>query len=113
MYNSDTELLFPMRVIPALRELRSADWQHLVDQVLAQADDSPERAAFVLLMVRLGNCSTCEAGSYRALQGCTTCARQTVRRFRGSDRELEERHRHAQQEIERYLLNLVNGKVET
>jgi hypothetical protein len=33
MYNEDTELIFPNRVIPALRDLRGATWRKLVDKV--------------------------------------------------------------------------------
>jgi hypothetical protein len=110
MYNKDTDLLFPLRVIPALREVRGPVWRRLVDHLLTQAEDSLEKAAFVLLMARLGNCNTCEAGSFRALQGCTACARQTIRRFRGSDSELEERFHNATIEVQRYI-ETINGKV--
>lgn len=103
MYNPDTELLFPSRVIPTLRLLRSDGWKTLVDQVNGGDPDSADKMAFVLLMVRLGGCVSCNADSFRAMRGCTQCARQTVRRFRGEDQELVVQFQEARKEIEAYL----------
>ena len=80
----DTELLFPMRVIPKLRELRGAIWRDLIDHIL-QKDTSIEQLGFVLMMVELCSCSTCNSYSYRAMRGCTACARSTISRFREDD----------------------------
>src|SRR5437870_1548870 len=33
MYQTDTEMLFPTRVIPALKQLRGPDWKQLVEKV--------------------------------------------------------------------------------
>jgi len=103
MYNSDTELLFPPRVIPALRNLRGDLWQKLVDHLAQQEPASLDLIAFVLLMARLGGCGSCNADSYRALKGCTQCAQQTVRRYRGSDQELKEMFLEARRDAEQYL----------
>ncbi|HJW91187.1 MAG TPA: hypothetical protein VJ436_11150 [Anaerolineales bacterium] len=105
MYNNDTELLFPPRVIPTLRLLRGEDWQELVDRVLRADPTARERLAFVLMMVRLGGCVFCHADSFRAMRGCTQCARNTLRRFRGEDLELIELFDQASQEVDRYLEN--------
>lgn len=88
MYNSDTELLFPSRVIPQLQSLRSEAWRDLVQRVNDHPPTSLDHLAFVLMMVRLDGCMTCNADSFRAMRGCTQCAVQTVRRFRGDDKEL-------------------------
>jgi hypothetical protein len=103
MYNSDTEMLFPPRVIPMLRNLRGEVWEKLVDQVIQLEPSDLDRMAFVLLMVKLGGCTSCHADSFRALRGCTQCAAQTVRRFRGSDQELVKMFTEARKEIEKYL----------
>ena len=103
MYNSDTELLFPPRVIPALRSLRGGLWQKLVDHLAQQEPASLDLVAFVLLMARLGGCGSCNADSYRALKGCTECAQQTVRRYRGSDQELKDLYLEARREAQQYL----------
>ncbi len=103
MYNSDTEVLFPSRVIGTLRGLRAADWKDLSDQVAALPAGSPEHLAFVLMMVRLGGCVSCNADSFRAMRGCTQCARQTVRRFRGTDKDLIDQYNEAKADVEKYL----------
>ena len=103
MYNNDTELLFPSRVIPSLRSLRGEVWKNLVDQVESQTLDEVEHAAFALIMVRMGGCISCNADSFRAMRGCTQCAKQTVRRYRGTDPELAAQFNLACQEVRDYL----------
>ena len=103
MYNSDTDLLFPPRLIPSLRSLRGPDWQALVDRVMPLDQDDVERMSFVLMMIRLSSCTSCHADSFRALRGCTLCANQSVRRFHGSDDDLLQLYREAREEIEGYL----------
>ncbi|MBI9047862.1 MAG: hypothetical protein JEZ00_00465 [Anaerolineaceae bacterium] len=90
MNNTDTETLYPFRVTPQLRNFRTKVWKEIIDSVLdAQADDE-EKIGFSMMMVKLGGCITCSADSFRAMRGCTHCASQTVRRFRGPDEELKE-----------------------
>ncbi len=103
MYNSDTDLLFPPRLIPSLRNLRGDSWRNLVDSVLECQPNDLDRLAFVLLMIRLSGCTSCHADSFRALRGCTQCAYQTVRRFRGSDQELLKQFAEARAEVEKYM----------
>jgi hypothetical protein len=103
MYNEDTDVLFPPRVIPQLRSLRGDQWLTLVDQVSMVEEPSLERLAFVLLMVRLGGCTSCQADSFRAMRGCTQCATQTIRRYRGSDDDLLKDYQEAKEDIDRYL----------
>jgi hypothetical protein len=91
MNNVDTEVLFPLRVIPSLKELRGSEWAELVDRVQQADGQFAEKLAFVLMMVR-----------FRAMRGCTQCARQTVRRYRGNDLELLEQFEHSIKEVEGY-----------
>ena len=98
MYASN-ELMFPPRVIPSLRDVRGPEWQRLVDRVAALPEDHPECLAFTLMMIRLDGCLDCETDSYRAMRGCALCAIQTLRRFKGSDRDLLARHRDALREV--------------
>ena len=86
--NSDTELLFPMRVIPKLRELRGDVWRGLVDHVLDPETPIEEQLGFILMMVDLSSCSTCNSYSYRAMRGCTVCAASTIQRYREDDKAL-------------------------
>jgi hypothetical protein len=103
MYNSDTELLFPSRVIPTLRNLRGDEWRNLVDRVNSLSPEDPDQLAFVLMMIRLGGCVSCNADSFRAMRGCTQCARQTIRRYRGTDRDLIEQFNEARKEVDKFL----------
>jgi len=103
MYRDDTDLLFPMRVAPELRDLRGEAWQKLVDRATCALDGSVDRLAFTLLIVQLCSCMTCHPDSYRALRGCTICAVQIVRRFRGDDQELLTMFEAAKTEVIAYL----------
>jgi hypothetical protein len=103
MYNPDTDLLFPPRVIPQLRDLRDPAWSQVVDHATEAGAKDPERLAFVLLMVRLSGCVNCQSDSYRAMQGCTLCASQAIKRFRGSEDDLAKQLAEARQEVECFL----------
>ena len=88
MFNPDTDLIFPPRSIPQLSNERGNEWQKLVAAVERTSPDSPEQMAFILMIARLSNCTTCNADSYRAIHGCAACAKQSLKRFHGSDEEL-------------------------
>lgn len=103
MYQSDTEILFPMRVAPLLRDLRGPVWRSLVDTAWRTPDASLEQLAFTLLLVRLDGCLTCHTDSYRAMRGCTTCATQAIKRYRGSDEDLALLFESAKEDVVAYL----------
>lgn len=103
VYHKDTEILFPDRVIPTLRDLRGFGWAELVQRVDNQPDSSPDMLAFSLLMIRQNGCLSCHADSYRAMRGCTICSQQTISRFKGSDAELLDGYEQAAQDIKRYI----------
>ena len=97
------ELMFPPRVIPSLRNARGPEWQGLVDRVTGLPEEHPESLAFTLMMIRLDGCLECETDSFRAMRGCATCAVQTLRRFRGSDRDLVSRYQTALADVEAFF----------
>jgi hypothetical protein len=99
LYQEDTEMLFPPRVIPMLRDLRGAEWRQLIDEISQSPVDDPDILGFMLMMVRLNGCMTCHADSYRAMRGCTLCAQQAITRFKGSDRDLIALWESARQDI--------------
>jgi hypothetical protein len=103
MYNSDTELLFPLRVVPTLGGVRGAEWQALLDRVSAPNAALADQVGFVLLMVRMDGCVGCNADSFRAMKGCTQCARQNIKRHRASDKELVEMFEQTRKEAEIFL----------
>jgi len=103
VYQSDTEILFPMRVAPYLRDLRGKSWHKLVDGVTHEPEASLNQLAFSLLLVRMSGCLTCHTDSYRAMRGCTICATQVIKRFKGEDKDLLELFDNARKDIRRCL----------
>ncbi len=103
MYHSDTEILFPMRVAPTLRELRGRRWRRLVDRSIQAPDAALDQLAFSLMMIRLAGCLTCHPDSYRALRGCTACSSQVIRRFRGEDEDLAAQFQRAKTDVSLFL----------
>ena len=97
------DLLFPPRLIPALRQMRGPAWQELINNLINRAPLDRERLAFIVMMVHLGGCMSCQADSFKAMRGCTQCAILSVRRFRGSDQELMSRYADSVIEINKYF----------
>lgn len=84
----ETEILFPPRLIPQMRDAAGHEFRKLVDHVAGLAEGHPESLAFTLMMVRLNGCLDCETDLFRAMRGCALCALQTLRRFRTNEKEL-------------------------
>lgn len=103
MYNDDTELLFPLRVLATLKDIRTREWVTLVDEVSASAKNSINAFAFELMMVKLNGCGICDADSFRAMRGCSQCSHQTIRRFKGSDADLSRLFSIAIQDVTKFL----------
>lgn len=99
----DSEILFPPRCIPQLRDLRGKKWAALVDRVAALPDGHVDVLAFSSLMIKLASCLTCDLDSYRASLGCCTCAKRTVAGFKGSDEDLIRQFGEARKEVRAYL----------
>lgn len=107
-----TELLFPPRLIPQLRDLRGPKWQELVDRVTPLPETHPDKLAFCLMMVRLNACLGCISGSYRFMRGCELCAQQTISRYQGTDEELLALYEKAQEDLAHYDEGQVEIEVE-
>jgi hypothetical protein len=100
---TENALMFPHRAIPSLRRLRGAKWQKLVDRITRLPECHEETLAFMLMMVRLNGCMSCETDSYRAMRGCAACAVQTLRRYKGDDEELIRAFEEALQEVRTFV----------
>jgi hypothetical protein len=100
--NLRTDLLFPPRLIPALRDLRGEVWRDFVDSIIPLPNTHPDKLAFCLMMIRLNSCLSCLSGSYRFMRGCELCALQTVSRWQGTDEELMAGYPQAQADLARY-----------
>ncbi len=103
VYNSDTDVMFPLRVISNLRGLRGDVWKTIIDEVTADDASLVSQAAFTLMMVKLGGCQGCSVDSFRGMRGFTQCARQTIRRYRGADQDLLRQFQNAQVDIKKHL----------
>lgn len=88
MNQEDTELIFPTRSIHTLLTARSDDWEKFVKHIISPDVEEYEQLAFVLLVARLAGCGSCNSDSFRAMRGCSHCAVQIVRRYRGEDQDL-------------------------
>ncbi len=99
----DSEILFPPRCIPQLRNLRGEQWAQFIDRLTQLPDNHEDVLGFSLLMIQLGSCLTCNLDSYRASLGCCTCARRTVAGFKGSDEELIQLFEEAREKVRAYL----------
>jgi hypothetical protein len=105
------ELMFPHYVIPALRHLRGTEWRELIDHVLTFPETHEQSLAFSLMMINLNGCMACETDSYRAMRGCSQCSIQTLRRFKGTDKDLLDLYQRALVEVRRYLNPSQNEEV--
>lgn len=101
MYSSN-DILFPKSAISSLKEMRGKVWADLVDRVANLAENHEETLAFMLMMIRLNGCISCETDSYRAMRGCAACAQQTLRRFKGEDEELLEMFQKALKDVREF-----------
>lgn len=103
MNNPDTEFLFPMRAIGALAEMRGKEWGKIVKKVdtLPQTDEA--KIAFSLLMIKLAGCVGCTADSFRAMRGCTQCARLVIKRYKGTDEDLIELYRTTIKDVKTFI----------
>lgn len=110
MNNSETELYFPLRYIPALRLSRGEEWQAFIDDLSSNGSSAIQRIGFVYLMVKLCGCSACNSDSFRAMKGCAQCAHQAVKRYRGSDAELIHQHSNLCNEIDEFLAKVNQSK---
>ena len=101
----DSEILFPSRSIPELRTARSGQaWDKLIDHLSTLPEMHEDVLAFSLMMIKLGNCLTCDLDSYRASLGCNHCARRTVQSFKGNDEKLIAKMEEARTELHNHRL---------
>ena len=102
MYNSDTEVLFPLKAVPSLKGIRGPEWDQLVDRILSVDAEDLDRQTFLLMVVRIFSCTGCNSDSFRAMRGCAKCAQQSIRRFRGDDNDLVRLYEKTRIEIQNY-----------
>jgi hypothetical protein len=99
---AENDILFPHPVIITLKGLRGERWATLVDRIVSLPENHEETLAFMMMMIRLNGCLSCETDSYRAMRGCAACTHQTLRRFKGSDEELVEMFEVALRDVRKF-----------
>ncbi|HMR62993.1 MAG TPA: hypothetical protein PKE64_03190 [Anaerolineae bacterium] len=97
------DLLFTPRLISKLRNLRGEQWAELIDQLATLPETHPDALAFSMMMIKLGNCLSCDMDSYRAQRGCSVCSQHTVASFKGSDNQLFRRYQTAKKVVAQHL----------
>src|SRR4030042_930338 len=103
MQSGSIDLLFPSRAIEPLRKLRGVGWENLINTLVELEPASLERIAFVLFMVRISGCTTCQSDSFRAMRGCVLCSNNTIKRYKSEDQNLIDLYEEAKMEITRYM----------
>jgi len=99
---TDNEILFPHYAIASLQRLRGKAWAELIADLIQKDETSSEVLAFMSMMIGLNGCVPCETDSYRAMRGCSACAQQTLRRYKGSDEDLIAKYNKALNDIRQY-----------
>jgi hypothetical protein len=97
------EILFPHKSVSSLANLRDQKWHDLVKHVATLPEDDPESLAFCLTMIRQCGCLDCNPDRYKALMGCSACAKRNVIGFKGSDDALIRSFRQARKDVSAYL----------
>ena len=90
-------------MIPSLRGIRGKEWDLFIDKLSSANVGELEQIAFTGLVVKLAGCAGCDADSYRAMRGCTQCARLVLKRYKGSDAELIAQHEQTKIEVTEFL----------
>ncbi len=97
------EILFPHSSVSSLANLREDKWRDLTKRVSKLPEDDPESLAYTLMMIRQCNCLDCNPDRYKALMGCSACAKRTLQGFKGEDDLLIRAFRKARREVDNFL----------
>ncbi len=105
------EILFPHKSISALSSVRETKWRELARRVAGLPEDHPDSLAFSLMIIRQCSCLDCNPDRYKALMGCSACAKRTVAGFKGADDQLIRSFQKARSEVDQYLQSRTPDKV--
>ena len=103
MQGNSIDLLFPSSAVEGLQNLRDESWEKLIKSIINLDPIDLNRIAFVLLMVRISGCATCQSDSFRAMRGCDTCSSTTIKRYKGSHQSLIDLYTEAQEDVIKYM----------
>lgn len=97
------EILFPHKSIASLMTIRNGKWRDLTKRVANLPEDHPDSLAFSLMMIRQCSCLDCNPDRYKALMGCSACAKRTLASYKGNDEALIKQFQKARSEVEAYF----------
>ncbi len=97
------EILFPHKSISSLASIRESKWRELARRVASLPEDHPDSLAFSLMMIRHCSCLDCNPDRYKALMGCSACAKRTVGAYKGNDDTLLRAFQKARSEVDDFL----------
>ena len=97
------EILFPHKSIASLSNARNGKWRDLTKRVSTLSEDHPDSLAFSLMMIRQCSCLDCNPDRYKALMGCSACAKRTLAAYKGPDESLIKAFQKARTEVDGYL----------
>ena len=103
MLVNEIDLLFPSRAIESLRDIRGEKWQNFIDSLVGLDPINPDVIAFVLMMVKIGGCASCQSDSFRAMRGCILCSSTTIKRYKGTDQALKGLYSEARKDVSKYM----------
>jgi hypothetical protein len=109
MQENNNDLLFPSRAIELLRSIRGEQWENLVSGLVDLEPTDTARIGFVLMMVRIGGCASCQSDSFRAMRGCILCSSTTIKRFKGSDQTLLDLYDEAKKDVVQYMKEVTDN----
>jgi hypothetical protein len=103
MQVNEIDLLFPSRAIESLRDNRGEKWQIFIDSLVGLDPINPDVIAFVLMMVKISGCASCQSDSFRAMRGCILCSNTTIKRYKGTDQALLDLYYEAKKDVNKYM----------
>ena len=102
------EILLPHKSVPSLVSVRNGKWRELVRHVASLPEDHPDSLAFSMLMIKQCGCLDCNPDRYKALMGCSACAKRTLTGFKGPDEGLVRAFQKARAEVDDYLKDRIH-----
>ncbi len=100
---NDTEYIFPASLASQLSDIREEKWKQLIQTITGNGVSDVDQISLIYLIARISGCSTCNSDAFRAMKGCLVCAKNAIKRFRGTDAELVAQFEQARNEVTEYL----------
>ena len=97
------EILFPHKSVHSLAGMRDVKWRELAQRISTLPEDDPDSLAFCLMMIRQCGCLDCNPDRYKALMGCSACAKRNISGYKGPDENLLKAYKQALGEILKFL----------